>query len=160
MTKDGGHAMKALNHVNANDGTFFVDVETFKKSFSDMSGLYYSDNEKRGHRMASWDRRTSVRNLAWKFNNPVRQRVSFQASAPQRRMFKNDKCQSRFQSEDLVFRIRGQSGYSWTGRWMNIDNLPAGDYEVYVSQGSPKSSGVMDFGLSAVGSVKAPTWAE
>lgn len=100
-----------LGHTNANDGKFYVPIEDYKRLFNGVVGLHYKEEWKRSHRMGGWDRTTEGRNnIKYVFNNPVEQQVSFQASAPQNRMFETNSCQSSRQKESLVFRVRGQIG--------------------------------------------------
>lgn len=54
--------------------------------------------------------------------------------------------------------VRRQS--AWQHSWMTFENLPAGNYEVYVQEqyDSTQHQGVLDFGLAALGSKQAPVW--
>ena len=68
-----------------------------------------------------------------------------------KRVFKDNNCKSSKKMESLVWRLKNSSGqsvsssnnesYKWFSgeeSFMMFDDLPAGDYTMYFSQGTPK----------------------
>jgi hypothetical protein len=85
-------------------------------------------------------------------------------------MFETNDCQSRLKYEAICYRLRNkatgrnevannQRSYAFTNGWLNFDNLPEGEYELYASQhNTPKQSGVLDFGVTALASSTPLEW--
>lgn len=172
------HAKAALGHTpDANDGTFYISIADYQAMF-DRTVVAYQRNWKRHAINSSWDRSTALNTIKYRITNPVTQDFAVGMDGAQRRHFKDSNCLVADRAESIPMNVRrinadgsksnksdinGQS-YVWTittyygNGFFMFENLPAGEYEFYnyYGVGISQSTGVLPFGVIALGSQQAP----
>lgn len=86
-------AKSALNHTNANDGSYFMDIFDYKRLMSSTVVGMYQDWQI-STTNSVWNRSESIRGQSFKFENPVDQSVVITLSGAQNRQFGRDCAES------------------------------------------------------------------
>jgi hypothetical protein len=104
------NAKNALGHTTGGDGTFWMPLDTFHKTFyNTIVGEYR--NWATDAKKVNWNRTTAGRSsLKWTTTNTQQQDVVFGIQGPSRRHFMQDGCKSRYRMESLQFRITNSNG--------------------------------------------------
>ena len=146
----------ALNHVKADDGSYWLPVATFRRIFSSVVTAYYQGWHKT-YKADSWDRVVSIRSKTTKFHNSEVQNVCVGMSGTSNRQFLDNSFAASDRLESVAFSLRNSSSryfasengatYGWAqgydgAGWLCFNDLPVGDYEFYPRQSSTRAIGV------------------
>lgn len=145
-------ARAALGAVDANDGIFWMDVDTYKTHYAIYTVAFHQEWQQ-DQKKVQFDRTGAVP-LAVGFNNPATQAAIVGFSGFSQRMFMQKTCNSQRMIDNIYFYSRKSSGapvkeadspmlttfgpgtyYTQlnvqTGQgWIVYDALPAGDYTI------------------------------
>ena len=161
-------AKKALNHVSANDGKFYVPLSVYKSSFGSTVVGFLKNWQRRTAR-GSWKRSTGRTGLysSTKFtvSNSQTQTIAAGYAFPTTRNTRDRKCATdEVSTLNIRFCLKNSSGQSkgcaWATKWdgagyVTVENAPAGKYTAMPTQGGAGSTGTFPFAKVSLGDKKA-----